>query len=197
MRQGIASLKGTRLSPQQERMCKALQFLMRLIVLSSPLYLVMWLGVDLYTLQLAAASQSSWLLHASGYQVAQQGTGLLVNSSFEFFIIPDCTGWKSMVFLFALIFAVPKVAISRRMWGLVMGLPLIWAVNLARIYGVVLAQGVWGTETAMLIHDTVFQLGLIAIVIGIWIAWLRWPESMSFRNVRKYISSSATSLHQR
>jgi exosortase/archaeosortase family protein len=173
MRLGSLSLSGG-LNPRQERLWRALVFLARLLALSLPLYLVIWLGIDLYPLQLAAASQSGWLLQATGYRVVQDGTGLLVNDSFEFFIIPDCTGWKSMLFLFALVLSVPGPGLRRRMWGLALGLPLVWLGNLTRIWCVVLVQGVWGTETAMFMHNIPLQAGMAALVLGIWIAWLKW-----------------------
>jgi exosortase/archaeosortase family protein len=164
-----------RLDPKQRSLWRSLNFLVRLIILALPLYLIIWLGIDLLPLQLAAASQSAWLLEVTGNQVLLEGTGLLVNNSFEFIIIPDCTGWKSMIFLFALIFAVPGADLRKRLLGLV-GLPLIWVANLARVYGVVMVQGVWGTEAAVMMHDTLFQLGLIVLVFVVWIIWLLWSE---------------------
>ena len=163
-----------RLTPQQDRLLQTLSFLARVIALSLPLYVVIWTGVSLYPLQVAAASQSAWLLNAFGYNVVQSGTGLLVNTSFEFFIIPDCTGWKSMLFLSALVLAVPGIALRKRLKGLGVGIPLVWIGNLGRIAGVVMVQGVWGTGFAMLVHDTLFQAGLAAMVLGLWIMWLFW-----------------------
>ena len=197
----------SRMSPRQQGMWRGLQFLVRLIILSLPLYLVIWLGVNLYPLQVAAASHSAWVLQATGNNVIQQGTGLMVNSSFEFFIIPDCTGWKSMLFLFALILAVPGVALTKRLAGLAVGLPLVWLGNLGRIVGVVGSQALWGTDAAMLIHDTAFQLGLVAMVLGLWLCWLRWESitsalgSLVLRKVRlrrrvRRLTSGA-SWHQR
>ena len=105
------------LSPGQKRMLGVLEFLVRVCLLALPLYLVIWLGIDLYPLQAAVASQAAWLLQAAGYHVVRDGTGLTVGS-FQFFIIPDCTGWKSMLFLFALVFAVPGISMRKRFWGL-------------------------------------------------------------------------------
>lgn len=166
---------GGGLTPGQRRMLRMLIFLARLVALSLPLYLVMWLGLDLYPLQLAAASQSAWLLQALGYQVLRDGTLLTINSGFVVSIVPDCTGWKSMLFLFALIFAVPGIAMKKRLWGL-LGLPLVWAGNLTRILAGVAAWDLWGVEASLLIHDWLFQAGLVALVLGIWIAWLMWAQ---------------------
>lgn len=166
-----------RLTQGQARMMRVLEFLVRVCVLALPLYLVMWLGLDLYPIQLAVASQSDWILQAMGYQVARDGAGLTANG-FGFFIIPDCTGWKSMLFLFALVLAVPGVSLRKRAWGIALGLPLVWLGNLARVVGVVAAQGAWGTDAALVIHDWLFQAGLVALVLGIWTAWLMWVKGI-------------------
>jgi len=178
-----------RLTPQQERLMQALGFLARVITFSLPLYLVIWTGVSLYPLQLAVASQSAWFLKVLGYGVVQNGTGLLVNESFEFFIIPDCTGWKSMLFLSALMLAVTGVALRKRLKGLALGLPLVWLGNLTRIAGVVAVQGTWGTEVAVSVHDTLFQAGLALMVLGLWAVWLFWDR---LRRIR-LLSSGALS----
>lgn len=178
-----------KLTPGQERLWRVLEFFIRVIILSLPLYFIIWLGVDLNLLQVAVASQSAWLLQAMGYQVVQDGIGLIVNSSFQFFIIPDCTGWKGMLFLFALIIAVKGISVRKRAIGLMVGTPALWLGNLGRVAGVVVAKDVWGIENAMLVHDWVFQAGLIVLVLGIWVIWLSWVKG-KFKPLR-------VSLHQR
>ena len=164
------------LTPRQARMRDVLVFLVRVTALSLPLYLIVWMGADLLSLQLAAASHSAWLLSALGYQAVQEGVSVTVGNGFRFFIIPDCTGWKSMLFLFALIFAVPGAALVKRLWGLAAGLPMVWAGNILRIAGTVWAQGIWGTEFALSLHDTLYQAGLVSLVLAIWCAWLLWER---------------------
>ncbi len=165
-----------KLSAQQARNLKVLEFLARVAVLSLPLYLVIWLGINLYPLQLAAASQASAALTIMGYGPAQHGSGIIMASGFQFVIIPDCTGWKSMLFLFALVMAVPRISLRKRALGLALGMPLVWFANIARIVSVVALQGSLGTETALLLHDTVFQLGLVGIVLVSWGIWLLWSK---------------------
>ncbi len=166
---------------------RLMEFSARLFLLALPLYIVIWLGVDLYPIQLAAVSHSSWLLSLTGSHVVVEGTSITVNSSFEFFIIPDCTGWKSMLFLFALLFAVPGASIGKRLAGLALGLPLVWAGNLMRILGVVRLQSWLGTESALFYHDTLFQLLMVGLVLGIWLAWLRYPyRGASWRRIASF-----------
>jgi len=161
-----------KLTPEQQRLWKTLQFLLRLLALSAPLYLIIFFAADLSALQLAAAGQSAWLLRVLGWSVSQSGP-LLTTGDFTFLINQDCTGWKSVLFLFALIFAVPGIALKKRLTGLAIGFPLIWLGNLGRILGTVFVQAGWGTETALLAHDWGWQLGLVGLVLGIWLAWLK------------------------
>jgi len=166
-----------RLNRQQRRLWHTLEFLARLIILSLPLYLIIGLGVSLYPLQLAAAGQSGWILEAMGYSVQQEGAYLTVSGGgpvqdFPFYVNEDCTAWKSMLFLFALVIAIPAVSWRRRGLGLLIGIPVIWLGNLGRVVGVVLAERSYGIKTALLIHDYWWQFGLIALVLVIWAGWL-------------------------
>jgi exosortase/archaeosortase family protein len=164
-------------------------FLVRLVLLSAPLYLVVGFSISLYPMQLAVAGQSAWILESMGYSVQQEGAYLMVSGGgpvqdFHFIVSEDCTGWKSMLFLFALILAVPAKALGqglrsrrtaiwkRRGLGLLAGIPVIWLGNLGRVVGVVLAERSHGAETAMLIHDYLWQLGMIAMVLAVWACWL-------------------------
>jgi exosortase/archaeosortase family protein len=170
-----------KLNKRQKKLWRTFGFLVRLLVLSIPLYIVIGLGISLMPLQVVVAGMAGRILEQMGFSVIQQGALLSVAAPgvavpFGFIINEDCTGWKSMLFLFALIFAMPKVAMRKRLWGLAIGLPIIWVGNLARIIGVVLAERAYGVETALLIHDYGWQAGLIALVLGLWIIWLWWAR---------------------
>ncbi len=163
---------GLDLTPSQSRQWKLLQFLARLAALSVPIYIIIAFAVDLSALQLAVAGNSAWLLGIMGSQVTQEGA-LVSAGDFSFIITQDCTGWKSMLLLFGLVFAVPGVAWRKRLLGLVIGLPVIWAGNLLRIMSAVYAQAAWGMEAAQVLHDVWWQLGLTAIVLGTWLLWMK------------------------
>jgi exosortase/archaeosortase family protein len=174
---GIRNLE---LTGEQRRLWNILQFLIRLIILSIPLYAVLMMAIDLSPLQNTVATHSSNLLGFMGYEVAQEGYHIMVGTgagAFYFMINEDCTGWKSMLFLFALIFAVPGIAMKKRLLGLVIGIPVIWIGNLMRVIGVVVAEAAWGVDFALTLHDYVYRLGLVALVLITWIAWLRLSRS--------------------
>lgn len=175
----LEKLKGVELTREQKRMWNVLEFLIRLLILSIPLYLILVLAVDLSPLQHTVATHSASLLKALGYNVFQEGYYIIVGTiqnPFYFMINEDCTGWKSMLFLFALIFAVPRIAMKKRVLGLVIGLPIVWVGNLMRVLGVVMAEAAWGLDFALVLHDYGYRLGLVALVLIIWVVWLKFSR---------------------
>ena len=167
------------LDPGQERLKETMVFFVRLMALALPLYAVLFFA-DLYPLQAVVAGQSFWLLQAAGLSPAIEGVAMQVGD-FSFFISRDSTGWKSMMFLGALVFAVPGVARGRRLLGILVGIPLVYLGNLGRVVGIVLAEQAYGLEAAMLVHDYLWRFGLVALVLGIWLLWFRWARGGSQR----------------
>jgi exosortase/archaeosortase family protein len=164
---------------KETRLFTTFAFLIKLLLLSIPLYIIISFNLDLSLLQVAAASQSNFILGLMGLDVIQDGAVLSVGDvagePFTFIISRDSTGWKSMLFLFALIFSVPAVRFRRRIIGLLAGEPLIWLGNLGRVTAIVLAERSYGFQTAMIVHDWLWRFGLIALVLGIWLVW--WKVS--------------------
>jgi exosortase/archaeosortase family protein len=177
---GFLDFKFTeKFNPAQKRMWNLSLFLIRLLVLSIPLYLLMSFSSVLFPLQVLVASQVGWILQAMGYTVTQDIALITVSDPlsgwiFRFWIDADCTAWKSMLFAFALIFAVPRVKMRKRLYGLVLAIPVIWIGNLIRITWSVLIEQSYGLETAVFVHDVLWQLGLIVLVLAVWLIWLKW-----------------------
>lgn len=163
-----------------------LDFFVRLMVFALPLYAILF-AANLLPLQLLVASQSHWLLEGLGFVVAQEGT-LLTANGFSFFISPDSTGWKSLLFAGALIMAVPGIARKKKIWGLALGLPAVYAGNLVRVLGIVLIEQSYGVGAAMVAHDWLWRFGLIALVLGVWGLWLWWAKEGG-RNRHSLVSS--------
>jgi len=147
----------------------AFVFLSRLIALSLPLYVVMFFA-DLYAFQVMVASSSHILLEGMGMSVIQEGASLTANG-FQFFISQDSTGWKSMLFLGALVLAVPEVFWRRRIVGLLVGIPIIYLGNLGRVIAIVMVEQAYGFQAAMVVHDYLWRIGLIGIVLSFWGVW--------------------------
>jgi exosortase/archaeosortase family protein len=164
------------LTEQQRRMLGLEKFLLRLVALAVPVYLIITLGVDMTLLQSEVARESQWLLQSMGFVSASQGTGVAVDfggiAPFFFTITADCTGWKAMLFLVALVIAVPRRTWKARIACIAPGVAALWLVNLSRVAVVVWSYSAYGYRTAMLVHDYFWQIGLGAAALAIWAVWL-------------------------
>jgi exosortase/archaeosortase family protein len=178
------------LSKDQERLWKTLQFIVRFTLFSIPLYLILWLNVGMMPLQSLVAGHAAWAIDALGYGVSREGLFLSVGqaSPFIFLISEDCTGWKSMLAFIALVISTLCVTFKKRALGIAIGIPLIYLGNLARILLVVVIEAAYGYEAALFFHDWLWQAGLIALVLVLWLAWLR--SDYLFGSCRRRILSS-------
>jgi exosortase/archaeosortase family protein len=175
-------IRPKKLSKKQERQWDLLMFLFRLLVLSVPLYILLSIEGVFYYAQIFNANITAFILNAIGIFTTQDGVMLTIvdpNSPFRFIISEDCTGWKSIMFLFALIFAVKGPKISSRVRGLLGGSLIIFVANVARILGTVFAERAWGTNTALLVHDYLFRFGLVVLVLLLWVGWLVYLNKKS------------------
>lgn len=157
-----------------QRLVKTFSFILVLIALSVPLYIVPLYPPLLLPLQDAVAGSSHALLLAMQVPAERDGLFILVTSGgpFALFIGPDCTAWKSMLLLAALMLAVPGAAPGKKAAGIIIGLPLVHAANIARIATVAAIGSAAGEEPAGLLHDVSWQLGLTALVMCVWLSWL-------------------------
>ncbi|MBI4182263.1 MAG: exosortase/archaeosortase family protein [Candidatus Aenigmarchaeota archaeon] len=156
------------------RLRQTLVFLTTLALLAVPVYVIS-LTADLLPLQLLVADHSAALLDAMGFAVSREAA-LVTANGFTFLISPDSTGWKSLLFLGALVLAVPGTPWRKKGIGLAIGLPLVYAANLGRVAAIVLAEQAWGWQAAALAHDVLWQVGLAAVVLACWLAWWTWAR---------------------
>jgi exosortase/archaeosortase family protein len=154
------------------RMRESMIFLAKLIVLALPLYLILWFSVDMSWAQLIVADHSSLIMRLVGMDVSQRGT-LLELEHISLNIDRDCTGWKAMLFFLALIIATPGRSKRRMVVGILVGLLIIYFLNILRIVTIAAVGEVYGVETFSLVHTWFWQPSIILAVIGIWVLWLR------------------------
>ena len=165
----------SRFSSGQKKLWNVLVFLVRFLVLAIPLHVLLWLNFDAHPLQVVTVNSVAFLLSIAGVTYEIVDVFLLVDcGSFVWTIeiIKDCVGWKSFMAVFGLMFAVRKVAFSRRMIGVLAALPLIYVGNAFRIFTSIYLSIVYGYEWFDFIHNVLWQGGLIALVIAIWWVWL-------------------------
>ncbi len=152
-----------------ERKKETLLFLSKLLALSIPLYIVLWLGVDLGFLQETITRIVFSFFSMTG-EVQRHGF-VLVFPGFSVNIDKDCTGWKGMMFLLALILST-RASWKKRLAGIAVGLPVFFSFNLFRILFMIWI-GLGSRETFYLLHDVLWQASMIAVVMVLWLMWAR------------------------
>lgn len=162
-----------KLTEHQRSLFEILVFLAKLTVFAIPLYAILAFHYVLSPLQEVVSQNVVFVLQLHGIEMAKQGF-LVSGGGIGFFISEDCTGWKSMLFMAALVFAAPKVGLKKRIAGIAMGVPIIYFANLMRILLVVCIWVAFGYGVAGIFHDYLWQAGLAVVVITIWTVWLKW-----------------------
>jgi len=94
----------------------------------------------------------------------------------------DSTGWKSMLALFALIFAT-DFSLRKKALGLIL-IPIVYAINIVRIWFMFFAVKIYGVEIFDLIHTVIWSWGLIITILILWVLWMKYfpnnPKSLKF-----------------
>ena len=167
---------------QDMKLWRTLYFLMRLLVLSAPLYLIMALSLDFSLLQNFFAWAVGSILSFGGWSTIVSGMGITVlePKNLMFLIEADCTAWKSVVLFFALIFATPRKSgtrkaflIRRRIPWFFAGVAALFALNILRILTSVWAEVTYGYYFSGFLHSVLWQFGLTAAVLVFWLFWLK------------------------
>ena len=169
-------------TPFQKKLLNIFIFLALFAALSLPLHFLLWINFNATPVQIVVANTVGWMLDASGIAVSQNGLFLSAATKtgpLTVKIIKDCVGWKSMLALFGLIFATPKIEMKKRIAGLAAGVPVIFLGNLLRIYATMYVTVYGGLEYWEVTHTYLWQEGLIFLVIATWYVWLRICNSRS------------------
>lgn len=177
----------TRLRPKAKKrlnkLIAILLFLLKFNLLAIPMYLLMYLNISVPELQSFVANAVHALLSMLGYSTVVEGYIIKFAAGLTIFSVDinfDCTGWKSMYALFALVIATPV----KYRWGweqnwkqklkfLAIGLPAIFIVNIFRIATTIAVAMSFGAAYLDIVHTLLWQEGLIIAVVAIWYLWLR------------------------
>ena len=163
-----------RLNEEQRRLWVVVNFLIRIMLLSLPLYAVLWTNPSFDFLQYAVRDNVVFIAKLIGVNADVDGFDLklnTVNGPVTINIAADCTGWKSVVAYLALVLAVPKVSNKKRLFAFV-GIPILYAVNVARIVFLVWVAVNMGFGYFRIFHEYLWKLGLSLAVLLVWYAWL-------------------------
>ena len=113
---------------------------------------------------------ASWL--APG-EAKLKEPNIVMMGPFPVAIIDECTGVYEAVLLSAALLAFPT-AWSRTLLGLLVGLPLIYAMNLLRILGLLFVGRYFPGRPFEFMHVYFWQVTMIAMVASVWLAWVLW-----------------------
>jgi exosortase/archaeosortase family protein len=165
------------LNKEQRKLLFIFIFLIRFLILVIPLYLIIFFG-NLSTLAVLEARQVSFFLNLSKtksfVEMKDNIVILNVENMRNKLIIDDaCTGYRSILAFIALVLAVPKVENKKRFYALIIGLPLIYVINIFRIYSTILIALKFGEEKLEFVHTFLWREGLILLILILWIFWLK------------------------
>jgi exosortase/archaeosortase family protein len=158
-------------------------FLLKMIILAIPLFAISEFGMPLLSMILWPVQNFlAWaaysLLSAAGFHVAWNGVYVVMLSGAELFTIEisaDCTAWKSLYALAALVVATPisNSNLAGKAKFLAVWLPVVFVVNFARIASTMAIGLLFGFRYLEVVHTVLWREGLIALIIIIWYLWFR------------------------
>lgn len=148
---------------------KALEFSLKLSLLSSVVYLFPLLNADFLWLRETISSHSVAVLNAIGQAATQDGT-LLILSGNEIAITRDCVPWKLSLFFLSLTL-LSQAPIRRKAAMFSSFLFLVYGANVARIAFLSYSAG-FGEQFFWSVHS-VLQVASIAFAVGYWAFWRR------------------------
>ncbi|MCC6796613.1 MAG: archaeosortase/exosortase family protein [Candidatus Hydrogenedentes bacterium] len=92
---------------------------------------------------------------------------------FTFSLVPDCGALPSMSIFIAALIAFPA-PMRKRALGLLIGLPILYIINLARLTCLAAIGAYWkqNPEVFEFAHQYVWQAIYVLIVVGVWLLWV-------------------------
>jgi len=172
-------------SNPETKFIRVLKFFVKFNLFAIPLYVILYEGWTLPELQKAIADFTMYALTSLGLNPTLDGLIISIpvrNGDWAAVINWDCTGWKSMLAFFALVMATDYPN-KRKMLGLLL-LPVIFAVNLARIIFMFLWVHWFDLANYQLVHSVVWSWGLILTILALWLVWMKRDFTKPFMKKR-------------
>ncbi len=160
----------------RKKLFTILFFLIKFNLLAIPLYLIIRFDISFPSLQIFLAKVLHSMFKISGYHAIRDGyyIALLSDNTIRTIAIDmDCTGWKSLYALFALVLATPLKKNKSKLNFLAFALPTLFFINIFRIYLTVTFCHIIGFQYLDIIHNLFWREGLILVIIILWYWWLR------------------------
>jgi exosortase H (IPTLxxWG-CTERM-specific) len=119
------------------------------------------------------------LLHWLGIEATRVGTVVSHPSGFAYEIYYRCTGFLPVAFLATAILAYPGCW-RRKLVGVSVGVPVLISLNLTRLVHL-FYLGVHHPAVFDLAHSVMWEGFLILAILGLWLGWTRWSDSVRER----------------
>lgn len=113
------------------------------------------------------AGATRWLLAGSGIEVERAGTILSHPGGFAYNVGYRCTGLVVVAFLAVGLLALP-LGWRARARGLMAGVPLVLAANLARLVSLFYV-GVYRREAFDFAHLVLWEAAMVLVILAVWI----------------------------
>jgi exosortase H (IPTLxxWG-CTERM-specific) len=138
-------------------------------------------GAPLALLTAWTARATLALLHWLGMEATRVATVISHPSGFAYEIYYRCTGFLPVAFLTTAILASPGPW-RRKLVGLVVGVPLLIALNLTRLVHLFYV-GVYHPAAFDFAHTVLWEGFLILAILGLWLGWTRWFNRAPWRSL--------------
>ncbi|MBI4014394.1 MAG: exosortase/archaeosortase family protein [Candidatus Aenigmarchaeota archaeon] len=153
------------------------RFVARLLVFSLPMLLIIATGYEFAPLMNGTHFLALTLLQATNVPVANEGALITVpveGGTWAAYVSWDSSGWKSLLLFFALVMAT-EASTKKKLAGLSL-LPLVYAVNVARVWFMFFFVHRFGLENYELVHGTLWSWGMIVFTLALWLSWRHWTK---------------------
>ncbi len=151
------------------------RFVMKFNIFAIPLYFLLFTQWQSGFLISTTAEIVFFFLSVTGLNPVRYGDVISVavnNGTWGALINWDCVGWKSIMALFALIFAT-ELPTRTKVRGFLLLAPLLYVINIARIWFIFWYVATYDIASFAFVHAVVWSWGLIAAVAVLWLLWFR------------------------
>lgn len=162
---------------RNEKWVRVLRFLILFNLFAIPLYAIMFSQAHVYEFQKFTADTVFGLLRIAGYNPTINDLTIAIpvqHGQWGAVIDWDCVGWKSMLAFFALVFAT-DFSLRKKLWGMIF-IPLIYAVNVFRIFLMFAYVKDYGLAYYDIVHQFIWSWGLIMVILVVWYYWMRYVD---------------------
>ena len=151
---------------------EAFLFLLKFNLFLIPFYAIIFLDVDFYSVQIFIAKSIVYVLKLFGLKAFNVDFFVyLGQEGFPIDISRDCTGWKSLYSLLAIVLASPGT-LKKKKDFLIRWLPVMFMINAIRVFSTIIVGFLFGFQLMDPVHS-VWQYLTIVSIIAIWYLYIR------------------------